>query len=263
MKDALKGWEAQDVYRRIDITHLVNDVISRKKAEIVEEEFESIDDVVAGKEVGIYKPKLDAWDIAVVLGKGTFNLTKNSILGILPGFMQTYIAKKLGDDPTAYTRNSVVAEGIAASAVAYHYISSFPEAKGYISAAIVLAISGISGIVRYLDAPPKKTYSRPSGSLYIAIPMYAAFTAFVLPAIILGEGIHAGIKLLTGMTAKKLIPSSYTSAWEERKKITTANNLRIEDQNVINVQAEQEMAEEEIETEEESEAQKRMERLLK
>ncbi|MEK6863556.1 MAG: hypothetical protein AABW53_02565 [Nanoarchaeota archaeon] len=126
MKDALKGWETQDVYRRIDITHLVNDVISRKKAEIVEEEFESIDAVVE------YQPKPSMLKVAA---KGTANLARKMhlhqwyypLVGALPGKYQKEFAKRHGDDCFNYTLYNALLEGITIMGLVSYstYLNSF------------------------------------------------------------------------------------------------------------------------------------------
>ncbi len=88
MQDALKDYEGQPDYRRKNITNLVHGVLSEEKTEIIDAEFESIDDVVE------YKPS----KLRVAL-KGTANLINKTrwyypFVGMLPGKYQERIARR-------------------------------------------------------------------------------------------------------------------------------------------------------------------------
>ncbi|MEK6863557.1 MAG: hypothetical protein AABW53_02570 [Nanoarchaeota archaeon] len=202
------------------------------KPEIIDAEFESIDAVVE------YQPKPSALKVAA---KGTLNLARKMhfhqwyypFVGALPAKYQHKIAARFRDNAASYT----VANGsldllMGISGVVYSLIAFSGNYQPNIIPVICLGsiAYAVNGFCRLADGIKSRDVL---GSPSATIPFY-----LTLGAILAGKKIRESVK------------DSYSSAYQdERKRIEVQKNLRLEEQNVIDIQTEEdvlEAAEEEL-----------------
>lgn len=189
------------------------------KLEIVDAEFQSIDDVVK------HQPKPSKLKVAA---KGTLNLVKKThiqhwyypFVGMLPAKYQQKIAEKLGDNPLAYTLSNIIAE-IPIMAGTGMYLGGVPGTILGASVAGVISLIRAGWLSEADSIIEGKKIFFPNCSWIIGLPFYA--TLYSLLAV---EAAYKGIKS-AGAAVKNGVIDSYSSAQKEleQKNLETVKKI--------------------------------------